>query len=412
MRRTLALALALAPGALVTGSILQPTPAHAVYEVCNPYSLQEFRDGMAAIEKAFEDYDLNEARYQAELAEKLARCVDSPVTPADVARFARLRAQMYFFDQKLDSAARWMLVALAANGSEMPDDIGEEHPLRLVLRDVMMEEHGPVSYDGHFMPPKKGVVLHNGRMAQQPEGYQMVRGLVQVFDKKGNFVDGFWVNGADYSGDLESQYVSATEGPYKPAKWWEGPSTDQAPDLAQAYQAVTGMSADDMDDDLGLDIDVGPVATRDAGDDDGGSDAGGDDGGADDGSADADVPGPGDGDGDGEGGEGPLAPTGDGSASTPPRPPKPPKDGGGVNAPLLSTGLGLVAVGGALYGVGYAVNSTAGNGVYTGDQLASRRTTANTLVLGSAVLGAAGVGIGITGLVADGGGRLGLRGRW
>jgi len=387
----------------VGANLATPNQAHALYEVCNPYSLQDFRDQMAKMEKAFEDFDLNEARYQAETAEKKARCINEPVTPQDVARFARDRAQMYFFDSKTELAAEWMLVALAADGSDLPEEIGEEHPLRLVLREVMLEERGPVAYDGHAVPPKKGGVLMNGRLVQEPTGYEGVKGLVQVFDKKGEYVEGFWLTGANWSGDVESQFVSADEGPYKEPKWFDGPTHDQAPDLMVAYARVTGMEVE------GVDVGEPDVGEPDTGDGDGtpAVSTGDGDGTDNDGSGDA---GDGDGDGDGDG----LVTVPDPDQVKPdknPTGPKPPKTpGDGPNTGLLSTGLGVAVLGGALWGVGAALNSSTPSPGYDGSDLAGRRTTINALGTGGVGLMAVGVGLFSVSFVADGGKiRLGRR---
>lgn len=252
---------------LIAVSLLSAEPAHAVYEMCNPYTIEEFRDQMAAMEKAFEDFDLNEARYQAETAEKQARCITSPVNPEDIGRFARLRAQMYFFDQKTESAAEWMLVSLSAHGARFPEDIGPMHPLRLVLRDIDTMDHEPVTHPGHAVPPKRGAILHNGRLMTKPKGYAMVRGLVQVFDKSGDWVEGFWITGVEYNDSLTEQFVSESAKPYKPPKWWTGPDLSQAPDLHAELDKARQLdeddviaASDDLDDDIPIDI---PIPTPD-----------------------------------------------------------------------------------------------------------------------------------------------------
>lgn len=366
-------------------TLATPEQAHAVYEVCNPYTLQQFRDQMAAMEKAFEDFDLNEARYQAETAEKMARCINEPVTPEDIGRFARDRAQMYFFDSKTENAAEWMMVSLGATGSDLPDEIGEENPLRLVLREVMIEEVEKVSYDGNALPPSKGVVLLNGRVLQQPTGYEGVKGLVQVFDKKGEYVEGFWLSGADWNGEVEKTFVSADAGEYKTPKWFEGPSHTQAPDLLAAYSTVTGMQVEGGGDEVPdvvipdpKDVTDPVVADPTDGDPtDGSGDAG--DNGDPDGLA-----------------VGPKPPK-------PPKGPKPPKTpGDGPNTGLLSTGLGVAAVGGALYGIGAAINGGTPD-TYSGSELAGRRSTVNALGTSGVGLMAVGVGLFSVSFVADGG---------
>ncbi|MFK7929669.1 MAG: hypothetical protein AB8H79_15865, partial [Myxococcota bacterium] len=269
MRRDLApLIRATLAGAVV---MAMPIQAHAVYEVCNPYTLQDFRDGMSAMEASFEEFDLNEARYQAEKAEKDARCISEPVTPADMGRFARLRAQMYYLDSQTDNAAEWMLVKLAADGPSLPDDIGEEHPLRLVLRNVMLEDHEPVSA-GQAVPPKKGVVLYNGRAVQDATAWSGVQGLVQVFDKKGAYVEGFWVTGSEWRGDVRSAFVSADAKPYSPPSWWTGQSHSSAPNMVKAHAIVTGMGGDGTDDPIDIIDPVGDPVVATGGKDDGGKD--------------------------------------------------------------------------------------------------------------------------------------------
>ena len=367
MRRVLAPLIS--ASLLGVAALVVPTPAHAVYEVCNPYSLQDFRDQMSALQKALDEYDLNEARYQAETAEKQARCISEPVTPDDVGRFAVLRAQMYFLDSKTDNAAEWMLTKLSATGPALSNDIGEEHPLRLVLRDIMIEDHGRVSA-GQAVPPKKGIVLYNGRMIQDAASWDGVVGLVQVFDKKGTWVEGFWVSGSEWTGEVRSQYVASDAKAYNAPSWWTGQSHSEAPELGRSLAIVLGQEA--ADDPVVAD----PTDKPDKGDK----------------------------------GDGPPKPPKD----KPPKTPKPPKEpGNGPSTGMLSTGLGMVALGGTLWGVSAAINGSAPEpGTYDADQLANRRTTVNAL--GTSALAAAVVGVGLTtvAFVGHNGGGLRLRGRW
>ncbi|TVQ90608.1 MAG: hypothetical protein EA397_12315 [Deltaproteobacteria bacterium] len=445
---------------LLAASLFAAEPAHAVYEMCNPYSIEEFRDQMAAIEKAFDDFDMNEARYQAETAEKQARCITSPVTPQELARFATLRAQMYFFDQKMDNAAEWMLVALSVNGNSFPEDIGPTHPLRLVVRDIDTLDIPPVTFDGHAVPPKRGVVLMNGRLIQKPTSYENVRSLVQVFDRNGEWVEGFWLNGVEFNDSVTQKFVQKGGKPYKVAKWWAGQSHTKAPDLHKELEAarrldesdIAAMMGDD-DDDPGLDIDLDvsppdepdppipddePAVVTD--DDDAKSatvaaadtskpdpevdeegftttvtrrvGAGertttetskvkptGDETKADpskEGTPTAEDP-----DGKADATDGPAPPPKGKDITAPPPKEKPSGGRDGLNIPILGTGAGLVAVGGGLYGVAAGVANGTPSPGYTSADLRSRRTTANALVVSSGALMLGGAGLGVTAFVGQ-----------
>ena len=427
----------------LAAALFVPTTASALHEVCSPFTLEELRTGMDALEKAMADYDLNEARYQAEIGVKNARCVNEPMPTKDLARLARLRAMMYFLDQKSDDAASWMMVFLSVEDPAWPEDMGPMHPLRIVLQDV--EEPSKVKFDGNAVPPPKGFILFNGRLMQQPQSYENVLGLVQIFDKKGVFVDGFWVDGINYTSEVQRSFV-ASGAPEYATKAWKGETVKQAPDLVKALAAATSEDDDPMmadDDDLGIDIpataDPTPPETPkdpepkpkdpDPVDGDDKTPTSTDD----DGAADVDTTPPtgtgdGDGDGDGDGGttkkpkdpkppkepkpEKEPKPPKEPKPAKPPKAPKDPSAKGGISAGRLSTGLGLMAVSGGLYGVAYATSTARLPDDYKSSTLASRRTMVNGMVLGSAVAGIAGLGLGVSAFIDHDGGGVGFHTRW
>ncbi|MFK7929033.1 MAG: hypothetical protein AB8H79_12645, partial [Myxococcota bacterium] len=93
-----------------------------------------------------------------------------------------------------------------------------------------------------------------------------------------------------------------------------------------------------------------------------------------------------------------------------PKPPKPPSDGPSTG--LLTTGLGVLAVGGALWGVSAGLNGSEPAAGYGSSELANRRTTVNLLSTGALTAGLVGIGLTTVAFVGQDGGGLRLRGRW
>lgn len=111
-------------------------------------------------------------------------------------------------------------------------------------------------------------------------------------------------------------------------------------------------------------------------------------------------------------GAGPVKPPKNDKPPKADKPPKP-KPEGGPSVGALVAGGALAVAAGALYGVGAVVGGGLGDAT-TGDEMVKIRTTTNALVLGSGVLGAAAVGVGVVAFVTDDGVApgVGFRVRW
>lgn len=207
-RLALALSLAWGPSAL------------AQEEVCSgQVNLGEFAAAMDLVDAAIEQADVDEARYLLQQVHPKVPCLNEPATAVALVRYGLLRATVAFFDQDEVTATRWARFAVYADedGDPWPEDIPPTHPIREMLEFALEPGEGgpPMGLE----VPKKGGMLLNGKLILQPRWYTEVPGLLQVFDKKLEPVDGAWIDGTAFP----ERFLRTDPSPVDPPRWWEEP---------------------------------------------------------------------------------------------------------------------------------------------------------------------------------------------
>ena len=330
---------------LVLFGLLVATPALAQQRACpDDYTVKTLRGQMDTVDQAIAQFDLDYARSVANDARAEMRCLKTIVDPSDITRIARQLGLLAFFDQDEAGASRWGLLAKQADaGLPWPESVGKDHPFRVLLDDVDRPIPGGPEGKG-LIPPKKGAIFMSGEILFEPVAPAEVPQLMQHIDNKQQVLETYWQDGAAFRDEI----LSDEPGPYKAPKWYTPPGGETVADKGKP--------------------DKGKPDKPDKG--------------------------------------------------KPDKPDKPDKTDRGkkpkdddvedidrgskkkVKVPNLVIGVSLAAVAGGLYGLAYATKQGIKN-KDTDDKKASARTMANALVLTSAGVGAAAVGVTISALVGE-----------
>lgn len=342
---------------LALAAVCAPSTAHAQQQVCSePLTHERWRERMDEIDAAFSAFQPDQARQLLAGLREDVLCLDSIARPSHLGRFARQMALAAFFQQDEVNALRWgLLQRYAAPTLPWPADIGEGHPLRSMLTDA--DEPvlaGPD--DAGVAHPKKGAVFMNGRVLEAPRARAEVPNLVQVADKKGVVLLTMWQDGAAFSEDVlgEPGTVAVTPRWFVPED--EGAVAGAASSLFEPGDAVAD----------------GPAPVTDA--------------------------------------KGRPVPPDLVGTPLPVDPPPPHRSSPAPTARILA-GVGLAAVGGSLYGLGYLSRGGL-EAATTEEELIRARSRVNLLVVGGGAMALAGMGVGVTAFVAQDGGGLGWIGRF
>lgn len=407
------------------------------------YTHADWRKEMDDIDGAFKAFDLDAARIKIDSTWRNVGCLNEVAHPGHIARFARQRALLYFFDQDEDSAIKWGLLSrYAAPDFPWPADMAEDHPFREMLTNA---EDPPIGGpdDASLLIEKKGAAFINGKPLLEPKARAEVPNLIQIADKKGAVLVTFWQDGAAFATDMIGPPGVVLEVP----KWYvpvtsyadaggealfgsdavvdggnttdggnntdggnttQGtgdPTTDNkrptvtsvvlSPDPARPGETVTATaSGSDPEGDAiqyAYTWSVNGTVIADA--------TGTSFGGFEAGDRVSVVVVPSDAKGAGQPSE---------SAALTIEKPEKESSGGGIKISRLAIGGGLGLAAGTMWFVGHSASAAFMSGESPNDSLASTRTTANLMLLSSGLVGAAALGVGVTAFVSDGGPQVGV----
>ena len=396
---------------------------------CDPLSPNDWKGVMDAVDKSLEALDI--ARADALLMDVYKRipCLTEVARPGWLGRYARQQSIVAFFNQDEITSTRWGLLARVVADVPWPPDMTEGHPYRDLIEETELPTlAGPKGKV--VLPPKKGGVFLNGVLILKPTAYPEMPGLLQIGDKTGTIIKAYWQDGAAFRPSL------LTDGPKlaKAPKWWtpypdepavptdsgtgvaDGGTTESTDGTVDAGTSDSGATETGTTETGTTDSGATETGTTEAGTDDPGTTNTGT---ADTGTADT---------GTTEAGTTEAGTTDSGATETSTTDPRSteagpieagPTDpgsthstgGGGTLIPervpnkgralKLGLGGGLAAAAGGLYGVAYlsAQQARKATDVKT---LRSASSRANVLVLTSALLGAASIGVGTWALATDG----------
>lgn len=186
----------------LAATLMVPTQAAAQDELCaGKYSHSEWDEDMDGVDKNFADFKLEAADMALKEVRKLVPCLDEVLLPSHLGRYARQWALLAFFNQDEVTAGRWGLLQVhAAPNLPWPEEFGEEHPLREMISYAEMPVvRGPENKA--LLTPKKGAIFMNGwplLVAEAPVDFPH---LVQLTDKDGAVLIGYWQDGASFRDD-------------------------------------------------------------------------------------------------------------------------------------------------------------------------------------------------------------------
>lgn len=185
----------------------------AQMEVCaGLYDNEQLLVELDGVDAALRDLDVDGAREQMKGVHKRLLCLEEPVDPLGLGRFARQLSVAFFFDQDEDAMLRWgRLTRTVAPDLPWPADLDPEHPLRAALeaRPQPKAARNPLA----LSVPKKAVLYLNGSPIADSEVAIETPGLGQLEDKGDWRV--WWQDGSAFPEDLLGEPGSEPELPKK-----------------------------------------------------------------------------------------------------------------------------------------------------------------------------------------------------
>jgi hypothetical protein len=204
--------------ALTLLALSLPARAFAAEGCESDFSVNQFVGNMNKAEQAMADFDLDLFRNVLDLTYAQLACSVDRVHPNHMARFARMQAQAAFFDQDELNVEYWS--AMANQKAQVPwgDEYAEDHPFRMTLEGYGKEEWTVLS--GAFLyPPAGGGVTVNGWLVLEPKAPAEGPNFVQVSDKSGSVIDGFWMEGTTFP----NKVLRGDDGAVAAPEWWTEP---------------------------------------------------------------------------------------------------------------------------------------------------------------------------------------------
>ena len=171
--------------------------AFAQQEACEPKPASALTESLDAIVPLL-GTDPKAAARELAKAEGIARCLDAPIAPAQLARYAWLQAEGAALRQDEVFTWAWAEAAHDAGSPQPPERVPAFHPLRMLLEEAP-EPHplgGPE--DVGLAAPRKGTIYVDGVAITAPRVRMETPHLVQVFGKDGLILS-MWQNGAAFS---------------------------------------------------------------------------------------------------------------------------------------------------------------------------------------------------------------------
>lgn len=211
---------------------LLATLSHAQMEVCaGPYDNGQLLVDLDAIDDTLGTLDLDGARDRMKEVHKRLLCLEEPVDPLGLGRFARQLSVAFFFDQDEDAMLRWgRLTRTVAPDLPWPADLDPEHPLRAAL-ESRPEPKAAASPDT-LAVPKRAVLYLNGQAIDQSTVAIETPGLGQL-SASGDW-ESWWQDGSAFP----ALVTGDGEAPALPRRW--EPRAGDPVHLARAAEPLFG----------------------------------------------------------------------------------------------------------------------------------------------------------------------------
>ena len=181
-------------------TLLWATSAFALDPACTaPYGVSSWDADMARIDTLLADSEMEHAGEGLAAVQRGLQCLDVPADPSQVARFDRLRASWYFFDQDEEAALEWGTAAKLVDPT-LAWDLPEDHPFRALID--AGETPTTVAADGAWAVERRSEVWVDGRLSVAPSVVSELPHLVQIVDNRGTVVRATWQDGAAFAEGL------------------------------------------------------------------------------------------------------------------------------------------------------------------------------------------------------------------
>jgi hypothetical protein len=204
--------------ALLVLALMGSLPSNAAEGCEADFSVNQFVANMNKAEQAMADFDLDMFRNVLDLTYAQLPCAVDRVHPNHMARFGRMQAQAAFFDQDELNVEYWSSVANQKAQIPWGDDYAEDHPFRMTLEGYGAPELAALP-NAFLYPPNGGGVTINGWLVMEPKASSEGPNFVQVSDKDGTVIDGFWMEGNAFP----NKVLRGDDGGLSAPAWWTEP---------------------------------------------------------------------------------------------------------------------------------------------------------------------------------------------
>jgi len=193
---------------LATSSSAQDKPCDGTYQ--NETLIAD----LDAVDEALRTFDTDGARELLSGAHRRLLCLDERADPEGIARLSRQLALTFFFDQDEDAMRRWSMLSREL-APDLPwyADMAEDYPFRALFSGF--EIAAPAGPDASLIPPKNGGIFWNGRYVDTVEAPMEMPALIQVADKKGQWIQAWWQDGSAWPESV----LGPPGPPLKSPKW-------------------------------------------------------------------------------------------------------------------------------------------------------------------------------------------------
>ncbi len=210
-------------------TLLWATSAFALDPSCaSPYGMSTWESDMSRVDGLLAASEMERAGAGLAAVQRGLQCLDVPADPDHIARFDRLRAAWFFFDQDEEAALEWGTAAKLA-APELAWDLPEDHPFRVLIDSA--EAPVTVAANGAWAVDRRAAVWVDGRPSAVPAVVSELPHFVQIVDDHGEVVRGAWQDGAAFAEGLV--------GPAAPLE----DHHDRPPLLASAGAGALGLAA-------------------------------------------------------------------------------------------------------------------------------------------------------------------------
>lgn len=201
-------------------SVIPSHEAFAQTAVCTPLSQADLRAGLDQVEAAMRRTALEKSMEASVALYDALECASEIIDPKDLARLARLRCEIAFWDQDEEQAISWCAFARTVHNLPWPSRLQEGHPLRSAAEETEQPPIGEIP-NKSLVISNGGLFLLDGRPAWEAKAYSEIPHFIQIVDKKQTVLLSKWIDGAAFPDDKLGPKLSGSP---KIPKWFTAPA--------------------------------------------------------------------------------------------------------------------------------------------------------------------------------------------